>query len=152
MHDPSGDSRWRHGVWPLVVVVALGVVAQHAFVVVRDLATSRKGRSIVREASLRTGARPDRDFEIPPGTGRRLLRGETVDVLPSPLVVEVGDRIRIRNRDDAGHVLGPFVVGPHETLVERFTRPGRLTGACRVHSSGRLVVEVRAARPRGRSR
>ena len=46
----------------------------------------------------------DYDYVIPPGTQDRQLNGETVEIMPPSLDVEVGERIRIRNDDEAGVV------------------------------------------------
>ena len=85
----------------------------------------------------------DYDFYIPEGTGKQLDRGEPVEILPGTLEVRVGEVIRIVNDDDRGHLVGPFFVGAHETLTQRFTSPGEFIGACSVHPSGQLVLEVR---------
>lgn len=85
----------------------------------------------------------DFEFEVPAGTGERLADGDPVDVLPNPLVVTVGDTIRIRNRDRDPIVLGPFYIAAHSVLTQRFVAPGRLVGDCIVHATGRLVVDVR---------
>jgi len=89
-------------------------------------------------------ARADWSYEIPAGTGVRLDRGEKLALLPPRIDARVGQVIRIVNHDIRGYLLGPFYVGPGETLTQRFTSPGRLEGACAVHPSGRLVLEVRA--------
>jgi hypothetical protein len=91
-----------------------------------------------------SGGAADWSYEIPAGTGARLDRGERLELLPPRIVARVGEAIRIVNRDDRGYLLGPFYVGPHETLTQRFTSPGSFEGACAVHPSGRLVLEVRA--------
>jgi plastocyanin len=56
--------------------------------------------------------------------------------------VTVGETIEIVNEDDRGHLVGPFFVGAHETLTQRFTAPGEFIGACTVHPSGELVLRV----------
>ncbi len=85
----------------------------------------------------------DVEFEVPAGTGERLADGDAVEIIPSPLVVEVGDTIRIRNRDRDPILLGPFYVGAHSVTTQRFVAPGRLVGDCIAHPTGRLVVKVR---------
>lgn len=82
-------------------------------------------------------------FEVPAGTGERLADGEPVEIIPNPLVVAVGDTIRIRNRDRDPILLGPFYVAAHSVLTQRFVKPGRIVGDCIAHRSGRLVVQVR---------
>lgn len=91
-----------------------------------------------------SGGRADWSYAIPAGTGIRLDRGEKLTLLPSRIDARVGQVIRIVNHDTRGFLLGPFYVGPHETLTQRFTSPGIFEGACAVHPSGLLVLEVRA--------
>jgi hypothetical protein len=88
-------------------------------------------------------AEADWSYVIPRGTGDRLDRGEPVDLLPASIDAKVGETIRIENRDDRSYLLGPFYVGPGETLSQRFVSPGRFEGECVVHPSGQLVLNVR---------
>ena len=64
--------------------------------------------------------------------------------VPTDIAARVGQTIRIANRDDRTYLLGPFIVGPHETLTQRFASPGTFTGECAVHPGGtiRLVVSA----------
>jgi plastocyanin len=89
-------------------------------------------------------ARADWSYVIPAGTGARLDSGERVELLPARIDARVGQVIRIVNRDSRGYLLGPFYVGAHETLSQRFTSPGVFEGDCSVHPSGQIVLEVRA--------
>jgi hypothetical protein len=89
-------------------------------------------------------ARPDCEFVIPLGTAERLARGEQVFIMPNPLEVKVGQIISIGNDDDKAQLVGPFFVGPHQTMVRRFASPGTLQGACQIHPSGQLVVHISA--------
>lgn len=89
------------------------------------------------------GGHADWSYEIPAGSGARLDRGEKLELLPSRIDARVGQVIRIVNNDTRGFLLGPFYVGPQETLTQRFTSSGTFEGACAVHPSGRLVLEVR---------
>jgi hypothetical protein len=81
-------------------------------------------------------------YVIPAGTGSRLDRGEEVEILPARIDARVGEVIRIVNADDRGYLLGPFYVGPDETLTQRFTAPGTFKGECAVHPSGQLLLVV----------
>ena len=85
----------------------------------------------------------DWSYAIPPGTGSRLDAGAKVEILPARIEARVGETIRIVNRDDRGYLLGPFYVGPRETLTQRFVSPGTFRGECAVHPSGQLVLVVR---------
>jgi hypothetical protein len=83
-------------------------------------------------------------YVIPRGTGERIDRGEPVEILPPEIDARVGDVIEIVNQDDRGHVVGPFYVGRHETVRQRFTSAGRFRGQCSVHPSGEVVLDVRS--------
>jgi len=89
------------------------------------------------------GAVADHSFVIPAGAGAAHDRGETLEILPAEMAVKVGEVIEIVNRDERGHLVGPFFVGAGETLRQRFTGPGEFAGVCTVHPSGRLVLVVR---------
>jgi len=84
----------------------------------------------------------DYDYVIPAGTQDRKLGGETVEIMPPTLDVEVGESIRIRNDDDAGAFVGIFYVGAGEVVSMRFTTPGTLTGVCDVSASGEFTINV----------
>lgn len=84
------------------------------------------------------------EYVIPLGAGEALDAGTPLEILPAELQVNVGDTIRIENRDDRGHTVGPFFVGANETLTQRFSTPGEFEGVCTVHPSGELVLVVNA--------
>jgi plastocyanin len=84
----------------------------------------------------------DYDYLIPVGTADRISDGEPVEILPAELTVRVGEVIRIINEDDEGHFVGIFYVGSGETVTQRFASPGEFIGACSVHPSGTLTLEV----------
>ena len=84
----------------------------------------------------------EHDYLIPPGTGEQLDAGEEVTILPSALVAQVGETIRIVNNDDRGHVVGVFFVGAGETLNQTFTAPGEFSGSCTVHTDGQFTLKV----------
>ncbi len=86
----------------------------------------------------------DYSFYVPQGTGDRLDRGLSVEIMPNLLNVRVGETIEIVNDDDRGHLVGPFYVGANETLRQRFPTEGRFEGICTVHPSGQIVVNVTA--------
>ncbi|MFV0524821.1 MAG: hypothetical protein ACK5RL_10005 [Acidimicrobiales bacterium] len=88
-----------------------------------------------------TGA-ADYVYEIPAGTGERIDAGESIDILPARLDVDVGQVIEITNNDDRGHLVGPFFVGAHERVRQEFTAPGEFEGICSVHSSGQILIVV----------
>ena len=89
-----------------------------------------------------SGATADYFYTIPAGTGDSIDRGESVDILPGELTVEVGEVLEIVNLDSRGHLVGPFFVGAGETLRQRFNAPGTFIGTCSVHDSGEIVLTV----------
>lgn len=84
----------------------------------------------------------EHDYVIPFGTFDRIAGGETIVILPNELRARVGEVIRIRNDDRRGHMLGPFYVGPGETLTQMFTAPGTFVGECTVDPSGQMTLVV----------
>jgi len=85
---------------------------------------------------------PDYSYTIPAGAGEAMDRGEALDILPDELNVKVGEVFQLINKDDRGHLVGPFYVGAGETLRQRFSSPGTFIGACSVHPSGEIVLYV----------
>jgi hypothetical protein len=84
----------------------------------------------------------DFEFVIPKGALDRMQAGEDLQIVPANLTVKVGQVVRVRNEDLRPVVLGPFAVGPLQTLTQRFATPGTLEGDCNVHASGRIVITV----------
>lgn len=120
----------------MLAVVAVGVIG-----LVRAVGRDGGGGPGAVPASA---AQADWSYVIPAGTGDRLDRGDRIELLPARIDARVGETIRIRNRDERGYVLGPFYVGPRETLTQKFVSPGTFRGACAVHPSGEIVVDVEA--------
>lgn len=87
----------------------------------------------------------DYDIVIPAGTQDRIDAGENVQLVPGEWVVTVGETVRIRNDDEDIHSVGPFSLGPGETLTQRFASEGTYGGWCTVHPSGQITLEVEAA-------
>jgi hypothetical protein len=84
------------------------------------------------------------EYVIPLGAGDALDAGTPLEILPAELEVSVGESIRIVNNDERGHNVGPFFVGAHETLSQRFSSAGEFAGVCTVHPSGEFVLVVNA--------
>ena len=82
------------------------------------------------------------EYTVPAGAGEAYDRGEPLEILPAELEARVGEVIRIRNEDERGHIVGPFYVGPGETLVQRFASAGVFVGQCTVHPSGQFELRV----------
>lgn len=89
-----------------------------------------------------SAAPADYTYTIPPGAGEAFDRGVPLEILPAELTARVGEVIEIVNRDDRGHLVGPFFVGAGETLRQSFSSPGEYVGVCTVHPSGELVLVV----------
>ena len=87
---------------------------------------------------------PTYSFFIPAGSADRIEQGETLDILPRELVAQLDETVIIVNEDDEAHILGPWFVGPGETLRQRFTTAGVFEDSCSVHPSGRFTVVVEA--------
>jgi hypothetical protein len=87
---------------------------------------------------------PTYTYVIPAGAGERIEQGEPLDILPRELVAQLDETIVIVNEDDQAHLLGPWFLGPGETLRQRFTTAGVFEDKCTVHPSGRFTVVVEA--------
>ena len=85
------------------------------------------------------------EYYIPEGASDRLAAGEPLDIVPGRFSAVVGDSVKIVNDDRRGHNVGPWYVGPNETLIQKFTSPGVYEGLCTVHPSGALILEVSEA-------
>jgi len=55
---------------------------------------------------------------------------------------EIGDTLRLVNRDVRSHAIGPFLVGPGQRVDSRLARAGTYSGACTLHADGRTVSIV----------
>lgn len=85
------------------------------------------------------------EYVIPPGAGDALAAGEPLRIVPGRFEAKVGESVRIVNQDRQGHNVGPWYVGPNETLFQKFTSPGVYEGLCTVHPSGAMILEVSEA-------
>jgi len=97
------------------------------------------GASVPRGQAVAAETRADVTYTIPAGASKQ---GGSGPVLPSPLVLRVGQVIRIVNQDDIGYDLGTFYVGPRETLTQRAVTPGSYTSACTLHPSGEITLTI----------
>lgn len=91
------------------------------------------------------GQRATYEYVIPPGAGDALAAGEPLRIVPGRFEAKVGESVRIVNNDRQGHNVGPWYVGPNETLFQKFTSPGVYEGLCTVHPSGAMILEVTEA-------
>lgn len=84
------------------------------------------------------------DYLIPAGAGLALDAGTPLEILPAQLDAKVGETIQIVNKDDRGHLVGPWFVNAGETLRQTFKSPGEFIGDCSVHPSGQIRVIISA--------
>jgi plastocyanin len=80
--------------------------------------------------------------DVPPGTWEDQQAGAEVELLPRTLRVDVGDTLEIVNRDDHVHEVGPYTVGPGQTVRQTFTSPGTIEGLCTLHPDGVITIVV----------
>ncbi|MEL6892157.1 MAG: hypothetical protein AAFP84_11210 [Actinomycetota bacterium] len=88
---------------------------------------------------------PTFEFEIPAGSADLIEQGQPLDILPATLETKIGETIQIINHDDEPHFVGPWFLGPRETLRQRFVIEGIFEGTCSVHPSGEFTVIVAPA-------
>ncbi len=82
-------------------------------------------------------------YTIPAGTSARIAAGEQVDVMPTKLVVHVGDSLVLRNNDSVTQQMGPLSVEAGSVLKMRFARRGTIEGTCTMNTEGtaKIVIE-----------
>lgn len=126
----------------LTLVVLIPIVAVASLLIGRSLRPD--GSTAPSIESIGDATEFEYDYEIPLGTADRIGAGETIEIVPNELTVQVGEAIRIVNDDDTAHTVGLFYVRAGETLTQQFVTPGELTGRCSVHSSGSFTLVVEA--------
>ena len=125
--EPNTTSRRRPASRWLAAIAAGGALLIALAVVVVQLTGGSETISIV----------------VPAGTQARIDAGEEIELIPALLEVERGDRIVVVNNDDSSHQVGPYVVGPNQTIEQQFTYAGRIEGICTLHPSGEVAIVVR---------
>lgn len=82
-------------------------------------------------------------YVIPAGTSARIAAGEQVTVMPTKLVVHVGDRLVLRNEDSVTQQMGPLTVEAGGRLEMKFARKGTIEGTCTMNTEGtaQIVIE-----------
>jgi len=75
------------------------------------------------------------EIVVPLGTGELLAQGETVDVMPAEIRLEVGDTLKIRNEDVVDQEVGPYLVAAGTQFVVQFGAPGLYEGICPLSGS-----------------
>ena len=81
-------------------------------------------------------------YVIPAGTGDRIAAGEQVEIVPARLVVHVGDRLLLRNKDDIQHHMGPLFVDANGLLSLNFSDPGTIQGVCTLNVAGQAEIVI----------
>lgn len=81
-------------------------------------------------------------IDVPAGTGERLDAGENIQLMPPVLELNVGDQLLVNNEDDRIHTVGPFTVRPGESLVQVFSEPGIIEGACTLNPDQGVQIVV----------
>lgn len=82
-------------------------------------------------------------IDIPAGTAAEIKRGENPGVVPTRIEGQVGDELKIVNRDSVSHTVGPFLVEAGQTLNSPLEREGVFKGECSLHPSDRVALVVR---------
>ncbi|MFN8027562.1 MAG: hypothetical protein U0W40_14755, partial [Acidimicrobiia bacterium] len=80
---------------------------------------------------------------IPAGTAARIAAGEQVTVMPTKLVVHVGDSLVLTNNDTVTQQMGPLSVEAGSVLKMKFARTGTIEGTCTMNAEGtaKIVIE-----------
>ncbi len=85
-------------------------------------------------------------FVIPAGAKAQIARPgfDSAIAIPTDIRFAAGEPavITVRNLDDVTHRAGPFLVGPGQTYVQRFPKPGQYPIACSVNPLESVVVTV----------
>jgi hypothetical protein len=79
---------------------------------------------------------------VPSGTHAKLERGEVVAIMPARLELRVGDSLRIENRDDSDHLVGPYFVRAGEVVEMSYGAPGEFQGLCALSGGGSYVLVI----------
>lgn len=90
-------------------------------------------------------------IDVPRGAAAQVARGEDPELVPDRIEAQVGDTLRLVNRDTRSHMIGPFLVGPGQRVESTLSRAGTYEGECTLHPEGRKVTIVVGSAP-GRDR
>jgi hypothetical protein len=82
---------------------------------------------------------------IPSGTSERIAAGEDPGVVPDEIELVLGEKdiLVVENRDAVGHSVAGYVIGPGETLRQKFQTSGVYRGECTVHQDAQIQITVR---------
>jgi hypothetical protein len=82
-------------------------------------------------------------YTIPAGTSARLAAGEPVDIMPTRLVVHVGDRLVLHNEDSVTQQMGPLTVAAGGVVEMKFARTGTIEGTCTMNTEGTAKIVIK---------
>lgn len=120
----------------LVALTAVGFAGH-------SIATGLFGGSASSLTEIVPDGRPaDFEYVIPPGTAELIEQGIDVEIMPAALQVRVGQSLRIVNRDDRSHLIGPFSIAAGQTVTQTFVSVGRLEGTCSIQPDRRFSIDV----------
>lgn len=90
----------------------------------------------------------DELFEIPAGTYKRRMAGESLAILPDSIHLTLGanDVLLLKNLDEVPQVFGPVLIMPGQSFRLPFEVASTYSFACTAHASGQMAVIV-APRP-----
>jgi hypothetical protein len=115
-----------------------------AFAAIAILALAVIGYGVFRNGGSEP---PGLVFVIPAGSKEGLIpEFDSAVEIPTSIVFGPDDdaAISIVNEDDVAHRAGPFLVGPKQTYLQRFDRPGEYPLVCIVDPAESIVVTVKA--------
>jgi hypothetical protein len=81
-------------------------------------------------------------YTMPPGTSARIAAGERVSIMPTKLVVHVGDRLVLRNEDSVTQQMGPLTVEAGGVVEMTFARTGTIEGTCTMNAEGTAKIVI----------
>lgn len=81
-------------------------------------------------------------YVIPEGTAARLAAGEQITIMPTRLVVHVGDKLVLTNNDTVTQQMGPLSVQAGSVLKMRFARTGTIEGTCTMNPEGTAKIVI----------
>jgi hypothetical protein len=87
------------------------------------------------------------EFRVPPGTAERIAAGETPDIFPSKITLQIGvaDILVIANDDSQPVTIGPSRIAPGQRFIQRYYSPGQFDLVCSIHADEQLQIVVEAA-------
>jgi hypothetical protein len=87
------------------------------------------------------------EFRVPPGTAARIAAGETPEILPAVITLQIGvaDILVIANDDSEPVTIGPYRIAPGQRFIQRYYSPGQFDLVCSLHADQQLQIIVEPA-------